>query len=100
MKKWPVRDGEFQAVARVRVDAKNRIGIPKDGRMPAADSYQVFINKLGQIVLDPQISIPAAEVWLYRNPRSLRAVRKGLSEANAGALKKRGTFSRHAKDPD
>jgi hypothetical protein len=40
----------------------------------------------GQIVLDPQVSIPASEAWLYRNPEALASVRRGLQDLAEGKV--------------
>ena len=98
MKHAVIRDSDFKKVARVRVDAKKRIGIPKAASQQKVDSYELYVNETGQIVLDPQVTIPAAEVWLYKNPKALTMVREGLQEAKSGKTIKGKSFSKHADD--
>jgi hypothetical protein len=43
---------------------------------------------LGQIVLDPQVTIPASEAWLFSDPDALASVRRGLSDAAKGKVSK------------
>lgn len=93
-----IRDTNFRELTRVRIDSKRRIGIPKAAKQDAVDSYSVYINDIGQIVLDPQVTIPAAEAWLYKNPEALKGVCRGLEEAKAGKFLKRGSFAKYAKE--
>jgi hypothetical protein len=37
-------------------------------------------------VLDPQITIPASEAWLFKNPEAIGAVRRGLGDAIEGRV--------------
>jgi hypothetical protein len=51
-------------------------------------TYHIYSNDLGQIVLDPQVTIPASEVWLFKSPEALASVRRGLSDAAKGKVSK------------
>jgi hypothetical protein len=46
------------------------------------------MNSFGQIVLDPQVTIPASELWLFNNPAALASVQRGLADAAQGKLSK------------
>jgi hypothetical protein len=83
----------------VRPDAKKRVtlgkaltGLDEDVR------FDVYQNDSGQIVLDPQVSIPASEAWLYRNPEALASVRRGLQQAVEGKTISLGSFARYADE--
>lgn len=83
----------------IRPDAKKRVtlgkaltGLDEDVR------FDVYRNGSGQIVLDPQVSIPASEAWLYRNPEALASVRRGLQEAAEGKTISLGSFARYADE--
>ncbi len=80
-----IREPDFEPYGEVRVDSKNRITIGKKGGSQIT-SYKVYRNSSGQIILDPQVSIPAHEAWLYKNPKALAAVKKGLKAAREGRL--------------
>jgi len=47
---------------------------------------------------DPQVSDPASEVWLYRNPKALASVRQGLQEAAEGKAVSIGWFAEYAAE--
>ncbi len=83
----------------VRPDAKKRVtlgkaltGLDEDVR------FNVYRNDSGQIVLDPQVSVPASEAWLYRNPEALASVRRGLQQAAEGKTISLGSFARYADE--
>ena len=46
----------------------------------------MYRNRIGQIVLDPQVTIPASEAWLFKNPAAIASVRKGLADAAKGRV--------------
>lgn len=52
----------------------------------------------GQIVLDPQVSIPASEAWLYRSPEALELVRRGLKDVAEGRVGDAGSFAKYADE--
>jgi hypothetical protein len=89
---------ELELIAQdVRPDSKRRLTLGKalsglDGDV----RFDVYRNSRGQIVLDPQVSIPASEAWLYRNPKALAAVRRGLQEAAEGKAVAIGSFAEYA----
>lgn len=93
-----VRDQHFKAVAEVKVDSKKRISLPKKVRSKSTSIYKLFVNESGQIILDPQVVIPAAEAWLYENEETLIAVRRGLKDVKEGKLFRGESFAKHAED--
>ena len=81
----------------VKVDNKRRVYLPKalakEGIM-----YHIYSNSFGQIVFDPQVAIPASELWVFDNKDVLASIDKGMAESNKGKLIKRGSFAQHVKD--
>ncbi|OGO24846.1 MAG: hypothetical protein A2144_04025 [Chloroflexi bacterium RBG_16_50_9] len=83
-----IKDTEFQRVAEgVKPDAKKRVVLPK-AQVREGVTYHIYTNSLGQIVLDPQVTIPASEAWLFNNPDALASVRRGLDDAAQGRVSK------------
>ena len=83
-----IKDTEFKRVAdSVKPDAKKRVVLHK---IPVQEgiTYHIYSNSMGQIVLDPQVTIPASEVWLFNNPDALASVQRGLSDAAQGRVSK------------
>ncbi len=89
-----VRDGAFREVSEVQPDSKKRV-VLKRVKNPGK-SYRVYQNASGQILLDPLVTIPAAEAWLYKNKEALASVRQGLKEAAEGKLSKPRSFAKYA----
>jgi hypothetical protein len=83
----------------VRPDAKRRVTLGKALADIEEDvRFDVYRNDRGQIVLDPQVSVPASEAWLYRNPEALASVRRGLQESAAGKTVFLGSFAQSADE--
>lgn len=88
MKAMIIKDTDFQRVAEsVKPDAKKRVVLPK-AQVQEGVTYHVYTNSLGQIVLDPQVTIPASEAWLFNNQDALTSVRRGLADAAQGRVSK------------
>ena len=71
----------------MKPDAKKRVVLPK-GLVVEGITYHIYSNSIGQIILDPQVTIPASEAWLFNNPDALASVRRGLSDAAQGRVSK------------
>jgi hypothetical protein len=83
-----IRDSNFKKIAdSVKPDAKKRILLHRL-QIQEGITYHVYSNSIGQIVLDPQVTIPASEAWLFSNPDALASVRRGLSDAANGKMSK------------
>jgi len=83
-----IKNSDFQKVASsVKPDAKNRVLLKKN-LLKEGTTYHIYINRIGQIVLDPQASIPAYEAWLFNNIDAISSVRRGFSDAAQGKIAK------------
>lgn len=80
----------------VRPDSKGRVTLGKLAMH--VDSFTIREQKDGSILLEPQVEIPAREVWLFHNKPALKQVRKGLKDAAAGKVKHRGSFAHYVAD--
>ena len=83
-----IRDTDLTRIpGSVKPDSKKRVVLPSF--LVREDIiYHVYSNSVGQIVLDPQVTIPASEAWLFNNPDALASVRRGLSDAARGKVSK------------
>lgn len=83
-----IRDDTFKKIAvNVKPDAKKRIVISK-AVLSDDITYHIYVNNIGQIILDPQVSIPASEAWLYKDKVALEAVLTGLKQSSEGKISK------------
>ena len=93
-----IRDTAFEMVANgVRPDAKKRIVLPKAAVVEGV-TYHIYHNSVGQIVLDPQVNVPAYEAWLFNNEEALSSVRQGLLDSAQGRTMSRGSFAEYNDD--
>ena len=89
-----LKEQHFERITETKPDNKNRIVITKAVFVKNATSYRVYVNTMGQIFLDPMVSIPASEAWIYNNPEILKAIKDGLQAAKEGkAVKAREDYS-------
>ena len=82
-----LKNDDFREVTEVKADSKNRISLGRNVALKV-QFYKVYQNALGQIVLDPQVTVPAHEGWLFKNQEALKMVRRGLTEAKSRKLRK------------
>jgi len=81
-----IRDTDLTRIpGSVKPDSRKRVVLPK-ALVQEGITYHVYCTSIGQIVLDPQVTIPASEVWLFNNPDALASVRRGLSDAAQGKV--------------
>lgn len=93
-----VKDNHFEEIAEVKADSKNRVTLAKTGPVKAT-LYKVYRNAIGQIILDPQVTIPAYEQWLFKNPEASKLVQAGLEDAKKGRLvKAREDYSKYTDE--
>jgi len=82
-----VKDDYKKVADSVKPDNKRRVVLPSllvhDGI-----TYHIYYNSIGQIILDPQVTVPASEAWLFNNPDALKLVQQGLSDAAQGRVSK------------
>ena len=98
---------EFELISEGGIDERKRLSLTKalgvlKERLPdlgdssAALQFRVYINDAGQILLDPVLTVPLREMWLYRNPVALAKVREGLAQAAEGESHDLGAFAKFA----
>ena len=81
----------------VKPDNKKRVLLPKS-LVKEGITYHIYTNSSGQIILDPQVTIPASELWVFENKDVLASIDKGMIESVNGQVIKRGSFAKYVKD--
>jgi hypothetical protein len=93
-----IKDTDFTGIANgVKPDAKRRVILPQ-GLVREGVIYHIYVNSFGQIVLDPQVTIPASEAWLFEDKSALATVDRGMVESANGQLINRGSFVKYIKN--
>jgi hypothetical protein len=109
-KKPTVRSNKFERIGDVALDGRKRVSLAKalaslngaPGKKSAAQKngdlrFEVHTNDAGQILLSPQVIHPREE-WLYKNPKALASLRRGIAQATRGELHDLGSFAKYADD--
>ena len=93
-----IKNQQFEIVAQgLAPDSKKRLSLSK-ALAKAGVTFNIYVNKLGQIVLDPQKAVPAHEAWVFENKQALASVKRGLKQAASGKGAYLGSFAKHAAD--
>jgi hypothetical protein len=93
-----IKDTNYQKIAEnYKPDTKRRILLPRSIAVEGI-TYHVYVNDSGQIILDPQVTIPASELWVFQNKEILASIDKGMTESINGQAVKHGSFAKYAKD--
>ena len=85
---------EFEQVGTTKLDTKKRITLgtilKKFGLLEDAtiDDFETYIGDKGDILLRPRTSIPTRELWVYKNPKILNSIKKGMADIKAGRVTK------------
>src|SRR5258708_13919303 len=84
----------------VRADDRGRIALGRALKDLGDATFDVYRDDAGRIVLDPRVSIPASEAWVFRNETALASLRRGLPQAAEGKTRVIGAFAAHADDDE
>ena len=69
----------------VKPDYRRRVILPK-AIVQKGIRYDIYLNPEGQIILDPRVTIPASEAWVFNNPEVLALVKRGLTDVSEGKV--------------
>ena len=89
-----MQEQDFRVVKEVtQSDSRGRLTL---GQVVKGKSYRVMMNDEGQILLDPVVSIPERELWLWKNSDALASVKRGIKQASTEQGRDLGDFSQYA----
>ena len=82
-----IRDENFveRSEKVIKPDPRRRVSLPK-ALVSEGVMYKIYSNSMGQIMLDPQVTIPTSELWLFQNPDILASVKRGLADVAGGRV--------------
>jgi hypothetical protein len=81
----------------VTPDSRKRVVLPK-AIVKEGIAYFIYHNSVGQIILDPQASIPASELWVFENKEVLASIDRGMRESLDGKAIDRGSLAEQVND--
>lgn len=86
-----MKERNFRVVKElIQPDSQGKLTLEQVAR---AKSYRVMVNDAGQILLDPVLSIPEREAWLWQNPEALSLVQQGIEQSAIGQTENLGSFA-------
>ncbi len=93
-----IKNDEFTGIGKgIKPDSRMRVGLPrhvvKEGII-----YHIYVNLLGQVLLDPQVIIPASEAWIFEDKAALASIDRGMAESASGQTIDRGSFAQYVED--
>jgi len=92
-------EGPFKVIRTdIRSDGRGRVTIGQD--VMGDTQYRALMNEIGQIILDPVVTVPAREFWLFKNQQALASVVRGVQQAQKGELKAFPSFAAYAVESD
>ena len=90
----PIANSNFTEIkSSSRADDRGRLTL---GAIAKKKNYRIMVNQSGQILLDPIVSIPEREAWLWKNKAVINSLQQGLAEAETGEAKEIQSFAEYA----
>lgn len=86
----------------VNMDNKQRISLTRMLSKEEKENFNTFrmYRQGGKIVLEPVCQIPEKDHWIYKDPKALASLLKGIKSAEEGRLHHLGSFAEYATDDD
>jgi hypothetical protein len=91
-------DTKWTGIAKgIKPDTRRRVVLPKSS-VKEDITYHVYVNHSGQIIFDPQVTIPASEAWVFKDKKILASMDQSIVESAKGRIVDRGSFAKYVKD--
>lgn len=86
----------------VSMDARQRVCLTRLLTKEERDNFSSFriYRDGGKIILEPVVEVPEKDHWIYKNPKALASLMKGIKDVEEGKLHDLGSFSQYATDDD
>jgi hypothetical protein len=86
----------------VNMDSKQRVSLSRMLSKEEKDSYNSFriYRERGKIILEPVFQVPEKDHWIYKDPKALKSLLKGIKDVEEGRLHDLGSFSKYAEEDE
>lgn len=86
----------------VHMDNKQRVSLTRMLSEEERCTFSTFRmhREGGRIVLEPVCQVPEKDHWMYKDPKALASLLKGIKDVEEGRLHDLGSFAKYAKDDD
>lgn len=81
----------------VHMDDKQRICLTRmltKEEREDLDSFRMY-REGAKIILEPVVEVPAKDHWIYKDPKALASLMKGIKDAEEGKLHDLGSFAKY-----
>ena len=82
----------------VNMDEKQRVCLSRvlsKEEREYLSSFRIYRDH-GKIVLEPVVQVPEKDHWIYKDPKALKSLLKGIKDAEEGRLHDLGSFAKYA----
>lgn len=88
--------------ATVNMDNKQRICLTRVLTRDEKDLFSSFrmYREGSKIVLEPVVSVPEKDHWIYKDPEAFASLMRGIKEAEEGRVHDLGSFAEYAKEDE
>lgn len=82
----------FKLIGKGTLDSRNRITLGEKimNHQPLSgmevNSFEIFVDDEGEILLCPLADIPSRELWVHQNPQIMKRLQKGIQAAREGKV--------------
>jgi len=66
------------------------------GAAQANKTFRITQQPNGNLLLEPVVVMHEREAWLFKNPKALAMVKKGMEQSRAGKTVYLGSFAKYA----
>ena len=88
--------------SKVTMDAKQRVCLTRALSKEERENFSSFrmYREGGKIILEPVAEVPEKDHWIYKNPKALASLMRGIKDVEEGRVKDLGSFSQYATEDD
>lgn len=86
----------------VNMDDKQRVCLTRalsKEEKAAFSSFRIY-REGAKIILEPVCLVPEEDHWIYKDPKALASLMKGIKDAEEGRLHDLGSFAKYAEDDE
>lgn len=82
----------FKLIGKGTLDSRSRITLGEKvmNHQPLSEmevnSFEIFVDDEGEILLCPLADIPSRELWVHQNPQIMKRLQKGIQSAREGKI--------------
>lgn len=86
----------------VNMDNKQRICLTRVLTKDEKDLFSSFrmYREGSKIVLEPVVSVPEKDHWIYKDPEALASLMRGIKDAEEGRVHDLGSFAQYATEDE